>query len=194
MLRWAQAGSGQPAVVLEAGRNDTAITWAPVMATLAAHARVVACDRAGLGASDPAPAEDVVARQIAELAAVIGETAHGPCVLADHSWGGLLAQLLAARHPRLVAGLVLVDPAHEEMTAALPGPARWLIRAAAAPARRAIIARPLAAPIRRNQDGRGQREVGEAGLQRGVAPDRLHEQGQEEEHAEQGGAHPSMIR
>jgi len=29
-VRWAEAGSGQPAVMLEAGRNDTAITWAPV--------------------------------------------------------------------------------------------------------------------------------------------------------------------
>jgi pimeloyl-ACP methyl ester carboxylesterase len=54
-VRWAEAASGQPAVVLEAGRNDTAITWAPGMAVLAGRAQVVAYDRAGPGASDPAP-------------------------------------------------------------------------------------------------------------------------------------------
>jgi pimeloyl-ACP methyl ester carboxylesterase len=31
----------------------------------------------------------------------------GPCVLAGHSWGGVLVQLLAFRRPDLVAGLVL---------------------------------------------------------------------------------------
>lgn len=38
-VRWVEAGSGQPAVTLEAGRNDTAITWAPVTAVLAGRAR-----------------------------------------------------------------------------------------------------------------------------------------------------------
>jgi pimeloyl-ACP methyl ester carboxylesterase len=33
-----------------------------------------------------------------------------PCVLAGHSWGGILVQLLAFRRPHLAAGLVLVDP------------------------------------------------------------------------------------
>jgi pimeloyl-ACP methyl ester carboxylesterase len=37
----------------------------------------------------------------------------------------MLVQLLAFRRPDLVAGLVLVDPGHEEMDSALPLPARW---------------------------------------------------------------------
>jgi pimeloyl-ACP methyl ester carboxylesterase len=36
----------------------------------------------------------------------------------------LLAQLVAFSHPDLVAGLVLVDPAHEETAAAVPWPMR----------------------------------------------------------------------
>ena len=59
------------------------------------------------------------------LASVITELASGPCVLAGHSWGGILVQLLAFRRPDLVAGLVLVDPGHEDMERALPLPARW---------------------------------------------------------------------
>jgi pimeloyl-ACP methyl ester carboxylesterase len=46
-------------------------------------------------------------------------------VLAGHSWGGVLVQLLAFRRPDLAAGLVLVDPGHEEMDSALPLSIRW---------------------------------------------------------------------
>jgi pimeloyl-ACP methyl ester carboxylesterase len=56
--------------------------------------------------------------QAADLTALIGSTA-GRCVVAGHSWGGLLAQLTARRHPELFAGLVLVDPADERFRASL---------------------------------------------------------------------------
>jgi pimeloyl-ACP methyl ester carboxylesterase len=46
-------------------------------------------------------------------------------VLAGHSWGGILVQLLAFRRPDLTAGLVLVDPGHEETDSALPLPIQW---------------------------------------------------------------------
>jgi pimeloyl-ACP methyl ester carboxylesterase len=49
-------------------------------------------------------------------------------VLAGHSWGGVLIQLLAFRRPDLAAGLVLVDPGHEEMETALPPAVRWGMR------------------------------------------------------------------
>jgi pimeloyl-ACP methyl ester carboxylesterase len=68
-------------------------------------------------------------RQVDDLTSVITGLAAGPCVLAGHSWGGVLVQLLAFRRPDLVAGLVLVDPGHEEMESALPLPARWGWRA-----------------------------------------------------------------
>jgi pimeloyl-ACP methyl ester carboxylesterase len=64
-------------------------------------------------------------RQIDDLASVITWLAAGPCVLAGHSWGGMLVQLVAFRRPDLVAGLVLVDPGHEELESALPLPAQW---------------------------------------------------------------------
>jgi len=37
------------------GRNDTALSWGPVLAALAGRTRAVAYDRAGLGDSDPDP-------------------------------------------------------------------------------------------------------------------------------------------
>ena len=156
MVRWVEAGSGNPTVILAAGRNDTAISWAPILAALAGKTHVVAYDRAGLGASDPDPGPEppTVDRQVADLAAVIGQTAGGPCVLVGHSWGGLLAELLARRHPDLVCGLVLVDPAHEDMTATLPGPVRRLNWSVSEHLPSLLLALGLLGPVVRWRSGR----------------------------------------
>ena len=127
-----EAGAGRLDVVLEAGRNDVAVSWRPVMTLLAPHVHVVAYDRAGLGASAPSADPVILARQLRDLERVITSAAGGPCLLAGHSWGGILVQLLAWRRPDLVAELVLVDPAHEQMTGALPRAARLAIRLARA--------------------------------------------------------------
>lgn len=119
MLRWVESGSGAPAVVLEAGQGlPGSLVWAGVLAVVAAHTRVIAYDRAGIGMSDPA-APLTLGTQLGDLTAVI-ESAGGRCVLAGHSWGGLLAQLVARRRPELIAGLVLVDPTDERILASLP--------------------------------------------------------------------------
>jgi pimeloyl-ACP methyl ester carboxylesterase len=95
------------------------------MPLLAPHVRVAAYDRAGTGGSAPAPGLVTIDRQVDDLASVITGLAAGPCVLAGHSWGGMLVQLLAFRRPDLAAALVLVDPGHEEMESLLPLPVRW---------------------------------------------------------------------
>jgi pimeloyl-ACP methyl ester carboxylesterase len=120
-----EAGVGEPAVVLEAGLNNGAASWDRVMPLLAPHVRVAAYDRAGIGGSAPAPGLVTIDRQVDDLASVITGLSAGPCVLAGHSWGGVLVQLLAFRRPELVAGLVLVDPGHEEMESLLPLPVQW---------------------------------------------------------------------
>jgi pimeloyl-ACP methyl ester carboxylesterase len=129
VVRRVEAGAGEPAVVLEAGMNNGAAAWERVMPLLAQHVRVAAYDRAGLGGSAPAPGLPVLDRQIDDLASVITGLGAGPCVLAGHSWGGMLIQFLAFRRPDLVAGLVLVDPGHEEMENGLPLPVQWGMRA-----------------------------------------------------------------
>src|ERR1700722_9679373 len=129
VVRRVEAGAGERAVVLEAGLNNGAASWQLVMPLLAPYVRVAAYDRAGIGGSAPAPGLVTIDRQLDDLASVITGLAAGPCVLAGHSWGGMLVQLLAFRRPDLVAGLVLVDPGHEEMQSGLPLPVRLGMRA-----------------------------------------------------------------
>lgn len=127
MLRWVESGTGRPTAILIAGRNDTALSWGPVLAALAGRAHAVAYDRAGLGDSDPDMKIPSAERSVADLSRLINVVSAGPCVVAGHSYGGLLALLLAVAHPGQLAGLVLVDPA-------LPGLVDWLPR----PARRVL--------------------------------------------------------
>ena len=136
-LRWVEAGSGSPAVLFDAGLGEPgSLAWAGVLPAVARRTRVIAYDRAGTGASDPM-SPLTVDGEIADLAALVSEAADGRCVLVGHSWGGLLAQLFAFRHPDMVAGLALVDPADEETLAALP----WPMRAAmSAPGQVALLA------------------------------------------------------
>lgn len=85
-LRWVEAGSGSPTVVFDASLGEPgSLAWAGVMPRVAAHTRVVAYDRAGLGASDPVSALTLGA-QIGDLTAVLRQSGNGPCVVGGHSW------------------------------------------------------------------------------------------------------------
>jgi pimeloyl-ACP methyl ester carboxylesterase len=119
-LRWVEAGSGRPTVICGAALGEPgSLAWAGVMPLVAAWTRVLAYDRAGIGASDPVTQLSLAA-QTGDLAAVIREAGNPPCILVGHSLGGLFALLVAMAHPDLVSGLVLVDPADEQFLAALP--------------------------------------------------------------------------
>jgi len=116
MLRWVEAGEGTT-FVLVAGAGETVLTWAPLFQRMVERGRVVAYDRAGLGASDRNP-RSTAESAVDDLAALIRVV--GPAVVVGHSWGGLLAELVALTRPELVRGLVLVDPTHEDLFAEIP--------------------------------------------------------------------------
>ncbi|MBG6104268.1 pimeloyl-ACP methyl ester carboxylesterase [Micromonospora vinacea] len=120
-LRWVAAGSATPPVVLVSGAGEVGLDWAVVLPSLAERARVIAYDRAGLGASD-ADSRLTLGSQVRDLVALLDDV--GPAVLVGHSWGGLLAQLAAFARPDQTLGLVLLDPFHEDSTAEVPLPLR----------------------------------------------------------------------
>jgi pimeloyl-ACP methyl ester carboxylesterase len=136
-LRWIESGTGAPTVVLIAGRNDTALSWGPVLAALAGRVHAVAYDRAGLGDSDPDRQILSTERAVADLSRLVNVVSAERCLVAGHSYGGLLSLIFAARHPTAVSGIVLVDPA-------LPGRLDWMPRPLRRTIGEATRVRPLA--------------------------------------------------
>ncbi|MFF9067306.1 alpha/beta fold hydrolase [Streptomyces sp. NPDC014891] len=102
-----------PTVVFEAGAGAGRSSWALVQPALAPYARTVVYDRSGLGRSGPDPAGRTLTRMADDLGALLDHFGPGPCLLVGHSAGGPLVRLAAARTPRRITGLVLVDPTDE---------------------------------------------------------------------------------
>lgn len=113
-------GAGAPAVVIVTCLGGPAVEWAAVARELAEHTTVLLYDRAGLGWSPAAGHSRSVVDMADELRAVLDATGiDGPHLVVGHSIGGIVARLHALRHPRNVAGIVLVDSSHEHMYEAL---------------------------------------------------------------------------
>src|SRR5437763_1797599 len=58
------AGKGRPTVILMAGGGAYSIDWALVQPKVSKKARVCSYDRAGLGWSDPGPADETVEQTV----------------------------------------------------------------------------------------------------------------------------------
>jgi pimeloyl-ACP methyl ester carboxylesterase len=108
-------GEGGPTVILEAANLGMSAHWVRVQQQLAQTTRVCAYDRAGMGWSEAGP-EPRDAKQISsELHTLLkGADTEAPYVLVGHSYGGLYTRMYAARYPKQVAGVVLVDSSHPE--------------------------------------------------------------------------------
>lgn len=107
-------GEGTPTILYDAGTDDSGIGEAsrsPVIASLAEQNRVCSYDRAGVGASDPAPSHvrslDDVVDDLHALLSAAEITA--PYVLIGSSGGGFDVYQQAGRYPEEVVGLVMLD-------------------------------------------------------------------------------------
>ncbi len=110
-----RTGSGAPSVILEAGLGASSISWCLLQPKLAAHATVCSYDRAGLGWSEPSASPRTASNSADELLALLeADAVPPPWIFVAHSAGAFTVQLMAARNPGRVAGLVLVDPVSTE--------------------------------------------------------------------------------
>ena len=109
-------GTGSPTVVFDSGLGEDMKVWALVQPQVAGHSRACAYDRAGLGFSDPSPARRTSAFLVEDLRRLLaGAQLEPPYILVGHSFGGMNIKLFAELHPEEIAGLVFVDPSHEDL-------------------------------------------------------------------------------
>ncbi|HEX5603949.1 MAG TPA: alpha/beta hydrolase [Pyrinomonadaceae bacterium] len=113
-LQLLMGGQGSPAVIFEGGFGVGIASWSTVQKDVAAFAKTVSYDRAGLGQSDPGP-KPRTAKQIAtELhEALVKSGVKPPYVMVGHSFGGVYVRVFADMYPKEVVGMVLIDPSQE---------------------------------------------------------------------------------
>lgn len=124
-VSYSVAGSGSPAVVLEAGLGDSKSSWSAIVPRIAAETTVFAYDRPGYSPSfrnrflsdkDGRRTGKEVATHLRELLKEVG--IESPFLLVGHSSGGLYVLTFAKLYSDDVAGIVLVDGRPPDFTAA----------------------------------------------------------------------------
>jgi pimeloyl-ACP methyl ester carboxylesterase len=148
-------GTGRQVVVIDVGAGGWSISFTHIQQAITDEARVCTYDRAGMGWSDLGPAPRTSDRMANELHALLRRAGvPAPYVLVGHSLGGLTMRAFAAARPDEVAGIVLVESAHEEQWKRLPseafaalGATLPRLRAAAAAARAGRLGPPQPGPV-----------------------------------------------
>ncbi|MBW4541378.1 MAG: alpha/beta hydrolase [Myxacorys chilensis ATA2-1-KO14] len=109
-------GEGRPTVIVDSGTGGTHLDWQLVQPEVAKFTRILTYDRAGYGWSDSSSKPRTAEQVVGELRQLLREAEiEPPYVLVGMSLSGLFTRLFAYHHPEEVAGMVLVDVAHERM-------------------------------------------------------------------------------
>ncbi len=107
-------GAGSRTLVFESGLGDNYESWYQLLGLSEAN-QVLAYNRAGY-----VPSESTAnARGIVQLAedlhrVILSKSKNDRVVLIGHSLGGAVIRYYAVQHPEKVAGLLFVDPSHED--------------------------------------------------------------------------------
>lgn len=108
-------GEGSPTVVFDSGLAEPTSTWFKVQPRVAEQSRACSYDRAGSGFSDAGTRAGSSANIVDDLRRLLAAAQIAPpYVLVGHSYGGMNVRLYYYLHPDDVAGMVLVDPSHED--------------------------------------------------------------------------------
>ncbi|ARF59094.1 alpha/beta fold hydrolase [Streptomyces gilvosporeus] len=123
-----RSGTGGPAVVFLAGAGQVGLDYLNAHNRIAERTTSVLYDRGGTGWSDAVELPRTAAAVTDELRALLRTAAvPAPYVFVGHSLGGAYARHYAQRFPADVAGLLLLDPFHEDLHANGPQQARDMV-------------------------------------------------------------------
>lgn len=118
-------GEGYPTVIFDSGSGGTHLDWQVVQPEVAKFTRSLTYDRAGYGWSDSSSEPRTAEQAVCELRQLLKKAEiEPPYILVGMSLGGLFTRLFAYHYPEEVAGMVLVDVAHERMYEDFP--AEWV--------------------------------------------------------------------
>jgi pimeloyl-ACP methyl ester carboxylesterase len=116
-----RSGDGGPSIVFLPGAGTVGLDYLNIQQLGAQLATSILYDRAGTGWSERVAMPRTAAQVTDELRDLLNAAgAPAPYLLVGHSLGGLYARHYAQRFPGEVAGLLLLDPAHEDYNAYMP--------------------------------------------------------------------------
>jgi pimeloyl-ACP methyl ester carboxylesterase len=116
-----QSGSGRPAVVFVPGAGLVGLDYLNIHDQVSRLTTSVIYDRAGTGWSGPVElprTASAVSDELRSLLCTAGVSP--PYLLVGHSLGGIYVRRYAQRFPGEVAGILFLDPAHEDYATAMP--------------------------------------------------------------------------
>ena len=124
-------GDRVPTLLLEAGEGPSEYDfehWAYSAYQNGTIQRYCYWDRPGYAWSDSAPSPHsagMSADALSEALAIAGE--EGPWILVSAGYGSIVSRIFSARHVRNIAGIMMIDPLHEDLLHRIGGPVRGFI-------------------------------------------------------------------
>jgi pimeloyl-ACP methyl ester carboxylesterase len=119
--RIVRGGIGSPLIIFESGCGGSSSDWSRVATRIGEETAFLAYDRFGCGASDAGEKPRTAMKLAQELDCLLAELRESrPIVLVGLSFGALVARAFAQRNLSRVTGVVLVEPAHEELLERMP--------------------------------------------------------------------------
>lgn len=108
-------GKGKPSIIFESGHADYHDAWRFIQPELADNNLTLSYDRAGLGLSDNSPNVRTSLNKAKELYILLKQAkVKGPYIIVSHSMGSWVSRMFAQQYGDELAGLILVDPTHED--------------------------------------------------------------------------------
>lgn len=110
-LAYLEEGDGEPLLFVHGSASDLR-TWEHQASAFANEYRTIAYSRRFHFPNEPIPkdAKDAIEVHVHDLRRLIEELSAMPANVVAHSWGGLVALLLAFERPALLRSLTLIEP------------------------------------------------------------------------------------